>query len=110
MSCWKYFRVRVFLEVAFGDLVEELTVVDVLLDKVDIGFDGNDFEVLDDVRVVDVTEDEHLTLDVGDDTALEDILLVDDFDGDALTGLDVARVVHLRKGSVAQELSYLEAA
>ncbi|RYR16813.1 hypothetical protein Ahy_B03g061697 [Arachis hypogaea] len=101
---------EVFLEAAFGDLVEELAAADVLHDEVDLGFGGHDFEELDDVRVADAAEDGDLALDVGDEAALEDLLLVDDLDGDALTGLDVARVVHLREGSVAQELSYLEAA
>ena len=60
--------------------------------------------------MADTAEDGDLALDVGHEAALEDLLLVDDLDGDAFSGLDVAGVVNLRVGSVAEEFSNLETA
>ena len=60
--------------------------------------------------MADTAEDGDLALDVGHKAALEDLLLVDDLDGDAFSGLDVAGVVNLREGSVAEEFSNLETA
>ena len=98
------------LEPPLGDFVEELAAADVLHDEVDLGFRGHDLEELDDVGVADAAEDGDLALDVGDEAALEDLLLVDDFDGDALVCLDVAGEVDLGEGPVAEELAHLVAA
>lgn len=100
----------VFLETTLGNLLEELSAVDELHDEVDLGLGGHDLEELDDVGVADAAEDGDLALDVGDESALEDLLLVDDLDGDALIGLDVACMVDLGEGTVTQKLADLEAA
>lgn len=91
-----------FLEATLGDLVEKLAAADELHDEVDLGLGGHDLEQLDDVGMPNTAENGDLALDVGDEPTLQDLLLVDDFDGHALAGLGVAGMVHLREGSVAQ--------
>ncbi|MED6187019.1 hypothetical protein PIB30_072393 [Stylosanthes scabra] len=46
-------------------------------------------------------EDLDLALDVGDKVALGDLLLVDDLDCDAVTGVDIASGANLDEGSMA---------
>lgn len=95
------------VEPALRHLVEKLAAADVLHDEVDFGLGGHDLEELDDVGVSDTAEDGDLALDVCDEPRFEDLLLVDDLDGGGLVGLEVASVVDLREGSVAQELADL---
>lgn len=101
---------NLFLQPSLGDLVEELAAAHELHDEVDLGFGGHDFEELDDVGVADSAEDGDLALDVGDQTALEDLFLVYDLDGHSFPGFDVPGVVDLGEGSVPQEFSQLEPA
>lgn len=88
-------------------LVEQLAAPNVLHNKEDLGLGRHDLEQLHNIRVPDAAEDGDLALDVGDEPALEDLLLVDDLDGDVLPGLDVAGVVDLGEGAVAEELADL---
>ncbi|KAF5474539.1 hypothetical protein F2P56_006430 [Juglans regia] len=100
----------VLLEATLGDLVEELAAADELHDEIDLGLGGHDLEKLDNIGVADAAEDGDLSLDVGDEATLEDLLLVDNLDGDALVGLDVAGMIDLGKGTMAKELTDLKAA
>jgi len=99
-----------FLQPSLGDLVEKLAAAYELHDEVDLGFGGHNFEELDDVGVANAAEDGDLALDVGHQTALEDLFLVYDLDGHSFSGFDVPGVVNLREGSVPQEFSQLEPA
>ncbi|RDX63733.1 hypothetical protein CR513_57802, partial [Mucuna pruriens] len=86
------------LEPSLGDLVEELAAADELHDE------------LDDVGVADAAEDGDLALDVGHQTALQDLVLAYDLDGHTFPSFDVPRMVDLREGSVSEELPELEPA
>ncbi|KAK3006603.1 hypothetical protein RJ639_016498 [Escallonia herrerae] len=90
----KVLAAEIFAEFAFGDLGEELAALDELHDE--------DFEELDDVGVTQAAHDGYLALDVGHQARAYDLLLVDDFDGDAQAGLDVPGVVDLGEGAAAE--------
>lgn len=92
------------LEAAFGDLIEELSAPDVLHDEVDLSLGGHDFKQLNDVGMANAAEYGDLALDMCDQTAFEDLLLVDDFDGHALVGSDVPGVVDLGECPMPQKL------
>ncbi|KAK2992705.1 hypothetical protein RJ640_025208 [Escallonia rubra] len=99
----KVLAAEIFAELALGDLGEELAALDELHDEIDFGFGGEDFEELDDVGVTQAAHDGYLALDVGHQARADDLLLVDNFDGDAKAGLDVPGVVDLGEGAAAEE-------
>lgn len=78
-----------FSEPASGDLVEKLSASDVLHHDVDLCLSGHDLEEVDSVRVANAAEDGDLSFYMTGHSAFHDLLLVDDFDGYVLAGVNV---------------------
>lgn len=93
----------------FSDFIEQLTPTNIFHHKIDFGLGGHDLEELNDVGVSDASEDGDLALDVSDEAALEDLLLINDLDGDPFAGLNIAGMVDLSERAMAEELADLEA-
>ncbi|KAG2274189.1 hypothetical protein Bca52824_056744 [Brassica carinata] len=93
---------RVLVELAFGDFVEKLAASNELHDEEDLGLGGHDFFQLDDVGVTNEFHDRDLAFDLFHHAlSFQYMILVDDFDGDALAAGDLFAVVDLREGSFA---------
>ncbi|RDX72785.1 hypothetical protein CR513_47675, partial [Mucuna pruriens] len=93
---------HLFPEAAAGDLVEELPAADEFHGDVDLGFASHDFEEIHDVGVLHHVHRRDLPLDLLHHPYLHHFLFPHHLHRHALSALQVARVVHLREGAVAQ--------
>lgn len=57
--------------------------------------------------MAEAAHDSDLAFDVGHEAGAGELLLVDDLDGDALAGADIARVIDFGEGAAAEELAQL---
>ncbi|KAF7840339.1 CBL-interacting serine/threonine-protein kinase 12 [Senna tora] len=71
-------------------------------ETLNFGLAGHDFVEVDDVRVPDESHDGDLALDLIDQADAENLLFVDDFNGDALVGGEVSGVVDFGECALAQ--------
>ena len=98
---------EIFGEFSIVDFGEEFTAIDVFHDEEDFSFGGHDFLEFNDVGVADEFHHRHLALDLLDESFLFELLFLDDFDGDALVGVEVSAVVDFGEVSLAQDPPHL---
>jgi len=93
---------RLLSEAAAGDLVEELAAAHELHGDVDLGLAGHDLVELHDAGVLHHVHGRDLPFYLLHHPHLHHFLLPHHLHGDALSALEVPRVVHLGEGSVPQ--------
>ncbi|KAK6943256.1 LOW QUALITY PROTEIN: hypothetical protein RJ641_028633, partial [Dillenia turbinata] len=76
-------RVAIFAETTFSYLCKELSAL------------GEFHDERDDIGMTQEMEDGDLPFYVAGETTFDDLLFADDFNGDALSGLDISRVINL---------------
>ena len=98
---------EIFGEFSFVDFGEEFTAIDVFHDEEDFSLCGHDFLEFNDVGMADESHHRHLALDLLHESLFLELLFLDDFDGDALVGVEVSGVVDFGEVSLPQDPPHL---